>query len=55
MSLANFAWLVSVVAITIGFATFFFFSATRRRSLLVTALVSAGIAVIASLIAGFMQ
>ncbi|WP_162617847.1 hypothetical protein [Salinicola halophilus] len=55
MSLANAAWLVSVVATTIGFAAFFTFSATRRRGLLPTALISVAIAIAASLIAALNQ
>lgn len=53
--MANYAWIISMLAMTIAFATFFIFSATRRRSLLVIALVSAAIAVIMALIAGLTQ
>ncbi|WP_277354937.1 hypothetical protein [Salinicola salarius] len=44
-----------MLAMTIAFITFFTFSATRRRVLLVTALTSAVIAVIMALVAGLMQ
>ena len=44
--MANYAWTISMLAMTIAFITFFTFSATRRRALLVTALASAAIAVV---------
>ncbi|MGM8849260.1 hypothetical protein ACUN9V_04570 [Salinicola sp. V024] len=50
--MANFAWIISMLAMTIAFPTFFIFSATRRRGLLTIALTSVVIAVIAALIAG---
>lgn len=53
--MANFAWVISVVAMTIAFATFFSFSATRRRNLLYITLVLLAITVIAALVAGFTQ
>ena len=53
--MANYAWIISMLAMTIAFITFFTFSATRRRVLLVTALTSAAIAVIMALVAGLMQ
>lgn len=53
--MANYAWVISMLAMTIAFATFFMFSATRRRGLLATALISAAIAVITALVAGLTQ
>ncbi|GHB07859.1 hypothetical protein [Salinicola rhizosphaerae] len=53
--MANFAWVVSVLSMTIAFATFFTFSATRRRGLLITALTTLAIAIIAALVAGLTQ
>lgn len=50
--MANFAWIISMLAMTIAFPTFFIFSATRRRGLLMIALTSVVIAVVAALIAG---
>jgi hypothetical protein len=50
--MANFAWIISMLAMTIAFPTFFIFSATRRRGLLMVALTSVVIAVVAALIAG---
>ncbi|WIX34453.1 MULTISPECIES: hypothetical protein [Salinicola] len=52
MSTADIAWIISTLAMTIAFATFFVFSATRRRGLLVATLVLAGVAVCAGLTAG---
>ena len=50
--MANYAWIISMLAMTVAFPTFFAFSATRRRGLLGVALTSVVIAVIAALIAG---
>ncbi|WP_157958550.1 MULTISPECIES: hypothetical protein [Salinicola] len=50
--MANYAWILSMLAMTIAFPTFFIFSATRRRGLLVVALTSVVVAVIAALVAG---
>ncbi|WP_162619511.1 hypothetical protein [Salinicola peritrichatus] len=55
MSTANIAWVVSMLAMTIAFATFFAFSATRRRGMLIAALGSAGAAVAAALTAALLQ
>lgn len=54
MSTADIAWVISIVAMTIAFATFFTFSATRRRGMLVAALGSAGVAAVSALIAGLL-
>ncbi|WP_157958861.1 MULTISPECIES: hypothetical protein [Salinicola] len=55
MSTANIAWIISTLAMTIAFATFFVFSATRKRGLLAVALVSAAVAFFAGLTAGLLQ
>ncbi|WP_162619845.1 hypothetical protein [Salinicola acroporae] len=53
--MANYAWVISMLAMTVAFPTFFLFSATRRRSLLVIALVSVVTAIVTALIAGLTQ
>ncbi|WP_251976520.1 hypothetical protein [Salinicola avicenniae] len=53
--MANYAWVISMVAMTVAFPTFFLYSATRRRGMLPTALTAAAVAIIAALVAGFGQ